>query len=152
MMERFELRPATIDDAAEIARLGRLLYTELHYSKWVPYVEADVRETLVGLIDSGVLLIAVAPQIVGYIGVAIHPLYLNRSVSSAEEVFWWVDQEYRALGVGQALLEAAEHEAEVRGATFVSSMLNETAHGNGVGQFLESRGYELAERTFFKVL
>lgn len=148
-----QYRTATEHDATKISILGAKLYHELHYSEWVNYRPEAVEKTLLNLIEKGILLVAYEDDVIlGYIGVAVVPLYLDPDTLAAEEIFWWVDESTRAKGVGEELLTRAEEAARQFGATLMSSMLNENAYKRGVGRLLESHSYRLAERTYFKVL
>lgn len=153
-IEAITYRAATMADAAEVARLGRMLYRELHYSDVAEYDQGATAGLLRHLAGEGLLLVAVDAHddVIGFLGYNLMPVYFSPGTEIAQEIFWWVDEAHRSAGVGEALLQMAENDAAGRGARAFCSMLNEHARRRGVGPFLERKGYRAVETTYLKEL
>ncbi|HET7815386.1 MAG TPA: GNAT family N-acetyltransferase [Candidatus Baltobacteraceae bacterium] len=138
------IREALAGDAPRIAQLCVQLGYDvpLAHVEWFLGLARTDRE----------LLVAVVPRVgvVGWIGVAARPALLASARADVEGLI--VEDEYRGLGIGARLLEAAEEWARKRGCTSVrvlSNVIRERAH-----HFYERRGFELrkSEHVFTKQL
>lgn len=140
-------RPATIEDLPECLRMGRAF---AHAAK----LDAD-DESLIGtlhlLLREGALFVTGDP-VNGMVGGLAYPAYYNRSLCSAQELFWFVDPNARRSGAGQALFDALQEWAREKGAHTLTMVTLDDLDGERVADFYCSRGYRPLERNFMKVL
>lgn len=138
------LRPATVHDAAEIARL----VTELGHSA----TPAEVVQRWPTFQGSGNLAI-VAPGDAGWLLglVTIHTMdVLHRAGLIGRISTMVVDARVRRSGIGRALVAAAEHELRVRGCVLIevtSNLKRSDAHA-----FYERLGYDRTSYRFAKTI
>lgn len=126
------IRPAHIDDAADIARLA----TELGY----PTSEAEMRGRIGRLLRSELYLLVVAEQDSRMIGwLAAERRLLIESGERAEIVGLIVAQAARRGGTGQRLVRAAEAWAHRQGLSTISVRSNVTRLESHL--FYERLGY-----------
>ena len=104
------IREAELSDLPEIIRMGRLFAQSLG----IPLDDETTLDTAENLIasDSSVLLIDE-----GVMAAALaYPLYLNKHITVAQELFWWVDEDKRGNGLGRDVRDALEDWAQGVGA------------------------------------
>jgi ribosomal protein S18 acetylase RimI-like enzyme len=146
------IRLGTKDDIPELARLGRLFFNESGYAVIADYDEQSVRDSLTAFMDAGICVLVVAEEdeIIGMTGAVISPLYLNRSVQMAQELFWWVHPDHRG-GVGKDLLNMLEAELEKRGAAANVMIALQKVNPELTGKLYERRGYQLIEHHYMRL-
>jgi N-acetylglutamate synthase-like GNAT family acetyltransferase len=144
------IRDATSEDFPDLDRIGRA-FAE---AAGLPEVDKESLEcTLQNLIDNGILKVAEQDmRVVGCIGVLVFPLYSNLSYILAQELFWWIDREYRGTSGGIRLLNVAEAEAKKLGAKRMMMLCLDRVEGDKVASLYQKLGYESQERTFTKWL
>lgn len=144
------IRPATAADLPACLVMGRQFFARTAYAQF-GLNDDDMREIGQLMIedDGGALLVAEdGGQLVGMVGMVLAPLYMNRAVKMAQEMFWWSE----APGAGSALLKAAEAWAESVGAQMMLMISLDSVDGERVSKMYTRRGYEGGERYHHKVL
>ena len=127
------IRPATVSDAGEIARLTTLL--------GYPSTTAEISERLDSLLASPSHFIAIAENALGVVGwVAAERRVLLESGERGEIVGLIVDPEVRRSGIGRALVNAAENWAIERQLGVISVRSNVARIESH--PFYEQLGYE----------
>lgn len=147
-------REATKADLADIARLGELFYNESGYSEYADYKYSSIFETLNFLLTSlmGLLVVAEEEKIVGIAGVILFPLYYNHDYLCGQELCWWVDKEYKNMGIGKELVLYLEKKAREKGCKALSVGTTESFHPEAVGRMYEHNGYKKHETIYIKRL
>jgi ribosomal protein S18 acetylase RimI-like enzyme len=108
-----------------------------------------MHDLMAGMVDAGLLIVAFdGPAVVGGIGGAIAPMFLNKAHSIAYEMFWWVHEEHRGR-LGLKLLNAFQARAKELDCSYVMMM---TLSLNDIGKLYERLGYERFETGFVKRL
>ena len=150
------IRPATPDDALELAQLGTFFYKQAVLSGWgdIPYSVDDCAMALTQFMQLPNFLCFVCEKdgmIVGMIGGVISPVYFNHNHVSGEELFWWV-ADGAPPSAGLKLLTAIEDKARELGCS--TWQMKSLAHLNGerMEQLYTRRGYRASERLFIKEL
>ncbi len=128
-----QIRPATPDDAAAI------LYLNERYDD-VRSTEAQIRDQIARCQDIETALLAeVAGQMVGFLSLRLLP-QITDPETYAEVTELFVDQDFRRIGVAQALMERAATLAKEAGA---SRLILMTGFKNTGGQrFYHSHEFE----------
>jgi GNAT superfamily N-acetyltransferase len=89
-------------------------------------------------------------RIIGTMGALSYNHPFKPSVRIAQELFWWVEPEYRKSGIGQKMMDAGEQWAKEIGC---SGMVMVTMHGidhERNGAFYERSGYGPFEHSYLK--
>lgn len=147
------VRPADPADFPELIEYGRLFWRSVPYSKDVPYDPQSVLRMLQRTHEARMAFVAEENlEIVGMIGGATAPMYMNDSRTVGTELFFWVSPEARDSGVGTELLKAIEHAAKLRGCTYWAMIAIEQLNGAKVGALYERAGYTWTERSYAKKL
>lgn len=147
-----EVRAATAMDMPAILEMGARFYASTEYTAIAPYCYGSA--ALLGqlLLDTGVVLVAEREgQLLGVVGLSLVPFLFNRSVITAHEVMWWVDEEHRDSGAGVALLRAIEPACRAKGASAIQ-MLHLATSPRQAGVLYRRLGFSLSETLYFKVL
>lgn len=129
------IRRATYEDIPMLMALGRQFHEEATYAK-PAFNEETIRETLVGLIESGAVWIAKG----GMIGVLPYREWISGKMIGGE-LFWWVLN--KGNGVGGLLLDAAEEWVQEQGLKKFNLTIPYEAYELQV--YLENRGYQSIE-------
>jgi len=147
------IRPATPDDALEMARLGVLFHEQADCSE-IPYIVEDAAAAVIQFMQLPNFMCFVAEEdgvIVGMIAGVLSPVYFNHSHVSGEELFWWVSKDAPPL-VGLKLLAAIEDKARELGCSTWQMKSLERLNGDRMEQLYTRRGYRASERLFIKEL
>ena len=143
------IRDATEDDFLDLVSIG----SDFAAAAGMPEVDVDTLvTTLRTLMDSGVLKVAENGEIAGTIGALVFPHYWNVNEVVAQELFWWIREEYRGTSAGIRLLNACEKECQGMGAKKLMMLCLDNLDGDKVANLYRRRGYEPQEQTFIKVL
>jgi hypothetical protein len=137
------IRAATAQDIPRLLEMGRKFADEAGVTARIGWDDDSVSDMLAGLIESpdGIVLVSDNGMIGGY--VAAHPF--NRAVRMFVELFWRAED-----GQGLALLNAAEADAEARGAT--KSVMVAMDGMERTTRLYGRLGYALCEAQFMKEL
>ncbi len=95
--------------------------SRMDYHEFLPDTDEDLVEALTRLVDLDCVEILVAEHngnIVGGIGMIYAPCMWNLSVSTAEELFWWVSKD-APLSTALRLLRYVNSNAVAKGCKFV---------------------------------
>lgn len=140
-------RAATEDDLPACLRMGRAFAA----AAGLDADDESMIVTLRSLMDGGGLFVTGSP-LHGMAGVLVYRAYFNAAQVSAQELFWWVDEDARRSGAGRSLLTAIEAYAREAGAHTLTMIALDDVDGERVGAFYRSEGYRPLERNFVKVL
>ncbi|CAO3372896.1 N-acetyltransferase family protein [Azospirillum argentinense] len=149
------IRPATEEDIPALVEMGRGFYAQS--GAWPDLVVFDagsVTATLRHLITSpdGILLTAEqGGSVVGMAGALLHPLWLNTTHRTGQELFWFVAPEHRQ-GLGGHLLKALEDAAKAAGAQSFTMICEAELRADALGRVYRRSGYRPTERAYMKGL
>lgn len=147
------IRPAKVEDAKEIARLGAEFHAEACWADIVEYVPQDCEATIRALIENegGIVLVVDLGGIVGFAGGATMPTYFNHGHKTGQELFWWMHPDHRT-GWGGKLLDALEDAARGEGCASWGMICLDKVRPAAMGKLYERRGYRASEHSYIKVL
>lgn len=148
------VRMATESDAEEIAGLGRQFYEAGGLNRYLDdYSEQAVRDLIARTIAEPSACTIVAEygdRIVGMAAAVSYNHFLSPTVIVAQELFWWIEPEYRGSGAGLKVMRALENWALSVGA---SVMVMVTLHGLGherLDKIYRQDGYSPLEYSYMK--
>lgn len=146
------IRIATADDIPRIIEMGRKFWAQTDYIA-VEYDPGSIEHWSMLMIDQGLLLVAEADsRVVGSVGALAAPLLGNVKYLVASELFWWIEPEYRTVGLGAALLMGIEGAARAAGVKFFSMLALNAVDPERAAKIYLERGYKLVEWSFMKDL
>lgn len=139
----YKLRNATIDDLPNCLVCAKK-FVDFYGLEWD---RITVLHNLTTLISSGVFIIAeVDDTVVAGIGGITTKNMWNSKQDLFQELFWWVDEEYRSGSLAIKLLKTLENQAP-EGALLVLSVLPKS---NIKEETLSKLGYSLREQAYTK--
>jgi hypothetical protein len=139
------IRLATELDLVALTNIAKSFVEYFNHFKWD---EDSVKETLQQLLKTGFIYVAEKDSvIIGVIGGVVVPNMWNKNETICQELFWWVEEEYRESSVSVRLLKQFESIAPV-GSKIALSLLPKS---NIKTSTLSKLGYEPAELAFTKV-
>lgn len=145
------VRPAKVEDVPAILEMSGKFYPFTMYSKFADMDEESVTQLINYLIHDGILLVAVADDvIVGMVGAVLSPFLFNVHTKQASEVVWWVDPDYRELSIGKLLLKELEAVCNDRAVDII--MMLSFTHMPNAGKLYYAMGYNNTENAWLKVL
>ena len=145
------IRTASEIDLPALLEMGARFFAASGYGGITSFDRGTFRSTLNSLMRDGVLLVAAKHfGIVGMAGAVVYPFYFNAGHTTAQEMFWWVDEEHR--GIGSKLFDAMVQAVKDRGAKSLSMIALDALQPEKVGAFYERKGFRPSERSFIGVL
>lgn len=140
----FNIRRATFDDIEQLLVIAEKFVQ--HYGHF-EYDASTTLSLLVNLIQNQYVLVAEEDgKVFGTIGATVVANMWNKNEILFQEMFWWVDEEYRSGSAGIRLL-LAMHKLAPIGAKKVLSVLPNT---NFKDKTLAKLGYKLTEMAYAK--
>lgn len=106
-----DVREAGSDDIPVLLEFAAKFHAVSGYANVVSYNCDSMEDLLTYLIESvtGALFVAeLDNKLVGFIGLVKTPVFFNRNYSIAQELFWWVKEDYRQCGAGSILVKEAQ--------------------------------------------
>lgn len=143
------IRDAKITDFSDLERMG------IAFARAAGQVDVDsdtLASTVGNLMKNGILKVVENGSVIGCIGALVFPHWWNKNEIVAQELFWWLDEEYRGTSAGIKLLIELEKEAKSRGAEKLMMLCLDDLNGNKMANMYSKLGYVPQERTFTKVL
>jgi len=140
------IREAGASDFPEIIRMGRAFAKSIG----IPLDEESTLDTAVNLIDSENSVLLIGEGVMA--GATAYPLYFNKNVVIAQELFWWVDKDKRSNGIGREILAELERWAQSVGASQLTMLAVHDTSPDFVSQVYLRNGYHPFEKTFVKAL
>lgn len=145
------IRPAEERDIPKIIAMGRKFWAQTAF-KDIVYCPDSIAESAREMMGNGLLLVAEETEVVGAVGAVMAPLYANRSVLVASEMYWWLEPEHRNSGAGKLLLLGIEQAARARGVSVFAMMALEAVEPEKAAAIYQRLGYVPSERSFQKRL
>lgn len=146
------VRPATVVDFPAIAAVGQHFYETTAYRD-IPYSPESMMRWLPIMRQHRLLYVAEDQErIIGGVGGISAPLYFNDQHRVAQEMFWWVEPEYRKTRAAILLLRAIEKAAADIGCSWWTMILLEGDNAERIERFYRRDGYRPSERVFTKVM
>lgn len=135
------IREAESSDLPELMRMGLAFTASIHQ----PLDPEIFVNTLENMMDNDDAFLVITEG--GTASGLVYASYLDGNLM-AQELWWWVDEDKRANGIGGALLSAFETWAASKGANRI--LLTATHDSTDIGPFYISHGYQPQEHIYMK--
>lgn len=148
-----EIRPAEAKDLIELIEMGREFFEQSGNGAFTTFDEPSFIATVISLMSgAGTLLVAeTGGRVVGMAACVVFPFYANMSTKIGQEIFWFCKPDFRN-GIGGALLDELEADAQRKGADVFMSAAIAGLRDGAIARVYERRGYKPAENTFLRKL
>lgn len=149
------IREATIDDVPELMRMTKNFYDNSHFPEFANYNKDTMIHLLIQMIsdEGAMMLVAEGDEgLVGTLAILIYPYYFNHEVFTAQELWWWVDEEVRGSSIGVKLLKESEKLLQEIGVSHFTMMSITSSSADKVNNMYEKMGYKLTEYSYIKEL
>lgn len=147
------IRPATLADVPGAVMIGERFHEQSGFADVAPFDEGDFARTLElligGQLPGGLFVVEHNTAIVGMASFVLFPAYFNASALMAQEMFWFVEPEYRD-GTGADLLEMMEGAARSAGASILVMAALSTIKSEVMARVFRRRGYRALESTYIR--
>lgn len=144
------VRSAIPPDEDHLVDMARAFFASSPMYSKVEFEEGAFRnflwssEAQVWVADAGVL--------VGMAAAVVFPLYFAPTSRVAQEIFWWVEPDFRGSGAGDALRCVVEKWAKDQGAEHLFMIALENERSPAMERLYRMGGFSPIERTYSKGL
>jgi len=147
------IRNARETDLPGLVEIGKKFYTLNPFRHTAELDNFSLRRTLLDVLRHHVLLVVLDDdKLVGAAGVYIAPLYWHFGKLQAQELFWWIDQEYRGTKAGKQLFIWLENACRAKGVNYLCMAALQESSPEAVGAIYERAGYHKIEINYMKEL
>ena len=146
-----KVRQAKIEDFPEVCRMAKSFYACTEYQS-IEFDDASCFLLFKDSLDKGMCFVSESECITGFILGLPFPCPMNRLVTMATELAWWVEPLYRNTSAGVKLLKALEESAEQNGCVSLSMICLESLEPEKIQSIYQRIGYVQVERTFLRAL
>ncbi len=146
------IRLATNEDIPRIVEMGAVLTAQSSYVGIVDYDKDSAAQTVSEFIESDAAVVLVCEpdgMVVGVVAALVFPLYLNRAHMTAQELWMWIDPEYRGHG-GRNLMKALESTVSDMGAKSLCVTAQASIRPEATGRLYRRHGFKLTDLTYMK--
>jgi GNAT superfamily N-acetyltransferase len=143
------IRPATPADAPRLFSMALRFLHETIYARLAPPEPSAIVALIETVLARGVVFVDERDgELIGMLGLAAL-LHILTGRPYADEIVWWVEPEHRKTRAAYYLLGAGEEWARQNNLSVLKMV---APAGSAIGKFYESRGYELVESAYQKVI
>lgn len=131
--------------------MGRAFFAESGYAE-MEFDSDTTVNTLRNLIDNddGALLVADVGRVIGMAGALAYPFYFNSKHKTGQELFWWMEPEFRGGVHGVRLLFELEKWAKSVGCKSFTMIALSTLPR--AGDIYTRSGYRASDQSFIKAI
>jgi L-amino acid N-acyltransferase YncA len=147
-----KIRLAIETDLPRITEMGAKFWAQTAYAS-VEYDPGSIEHWSRLMMEQQMLLVAeLDGEVIGSVGAVSAPLLGNMKYIVATELFWWIEEEHRNAGLGQALLLGIEAAARQNNVKFFSMVALEQVNADHAAALYLKHGYKMTEWNFVKEL
>jgi hypothetical protein len=147
-MTQVTVRPATLNDLEECVGMS-IDFMNMTPYKDKPLCTQSLAKVFIKSVQDGLAFVAEDDgDICGMLIAHKVPAFFDNDLLIAQEIGWWVDEEYRDTRAASMLIKAFENEAQKECTYTVMSLL--ATSPKEVEGYLKHIGYIEKERSYFK--
>lgn len=150
-----KIRGATLADIPKLVEYGEKFYQQTrHIEEGIPYNPDEVAILCEWLINvkQGFILVLDDDGVVGFVLVVEAPFPFSPDIRTAQELAYYVDEDYRKTGLGVKLLEHTEKVCKDRGVRYLTMISMESCIPRQAEALYEKLGYSRTETSYTKEL
>ena len=135
--------------------MGTRFFAASGLDRWFSYRPRNFSQVCANFMDSNqaVILVGEGKKVaVGMAAALAYPCWFDAGHLTAQELFWWVEPEYRGAAVGKELRNGLEDWACERGCLTMEMGALEAARPEALAHLYARKGYGAKERIFVKRL
>lgn len=145
------IRPGLPEHMPRLIEMGRAFFAASALARVAEFDDGSFVETVEGFSAVDALYVAEhGAGIVGMIGALVYPAWFNKRHLTGQELFWWVDPEWRGRGHGMALYRRLMERIEAQRLASFTMGSTETLKPAALARFYRREGYVPTERLFAK--
>ena len=146
------IRDAILEDIPAMVAMGESFFAASGYGDVTEYDPESAAATFAMLIDSpdGVVLIADEGRPVGTAAALVYPFFFNTAHRHGQEMFWWVEPEFRGTGTG--LMRELESRASSLGAKSLSVAALASLKPDVLAEVYRRAGFRASDSSFVKAI
>jgi len=147
------IREATEADVHQLVQIGSHFFSEMGYSRSVPFDEVSCADGIHRLMSAGAMIFVaeVDGEVAGAIIGLMSSLWCQPHVRIAAEMAWWVMPKYRGI-IGIRLMRKFEEWGKQQGAKFVVMSDIALDGKSDVADMLNRMSYQTVERTHMRMI
>lgn len=147
------IRPPVPEDAKELARMGQAFFDGTPLTNIMDFDPASLFALIVSGGDSSQFYVYEENgRVGGAAGVIAFPHPFNNNVLIAQELFWWVDEEFRGSNAGKELYRGITEWAKSVGSVGMIMVAIENECVSRVERLYNHYGYAKLEHAYLKGL
>ncbi len=149
------IRPAVISDLSQLQTMGALFFDVSGLDKWFSYKPRCFSQVCANFMADDKAVILVGEERGGAVAMAAalaYPCWFDSDHLTAQELFWWVEPDYRGGPLGTELRKSLEDWARDKGCLTMEMGALETLRPEALAHLYERKGYGPKERIFVKRL
>ena len=139
------IRKGALSDKERVLEMARKFYSACGYESHIPF-DYDSCASLFEMCLDLCSVAEVDGKLVGFVLGIQTPYLMNRNYMVGGEIAWWVEPEYRGIGI--KLLRHIENTAQELGLKMWSMMCLESMEPEKVSEIYLKSGYQPTERSF----
>ena len=157
------IRPATTADLWRIEHMGPRFFDASGFDQWFSYKHRCFSKFVTNLMgrDEAVVLVGdcrigetdiFTTPVVGMAAAVAYPCWFDDSHLTAQELFWWVEPEFRGGTLGTELRTGLEDWAREKGCLTMEMGALDAQRPEALAHLYERKGYGAKDRIFAKRL
>ncbi len=149
------IRPAVISDLSRLEGMGARFFAASGLDRWFRYKPRCFSQVCANFmaVDQAVILVGEGP--IGAVAMAAamaYPCWFDAEHLTAQELFWWVEPDYRGGPMGAGLRNGLEDWARDKGCLTMEMGALEASRPEALAHLYQRKGYGPKERIFCKRL
>ncbi len=149
------IRPAVISDLPRLEAMGARFFDASGLEKWFRYKPRCFSQVCANFMDSDQAVVLVGTGKTGAVAMAAaiaYPCWFDAEHQTCQELFWWVEPDFRGGSMGARLQRALEQWAKDKGCLTMEMGALEGLRADTLAHLYERQGYDPKERIYCRRL
>ncbi len=150
-MQDLSIREAAAGDLGIVLDLGRKFFNSVGWPGGFEWNRQKVIQSFMLFLTNDKFTIFIEPSGKGFCGVTVQEHFFTGGLVG-NEMFWYVEPEYRKTSLGQLMWDTMEEWVKEQGGTHLAMVALDDSDGAKIGKLYESKGYVPIEKSYLKEL
>ncbi len=149
------IRPAVLNDLPRLQVMGAKFFEVSGLDRWFSFKPRCFSQVCTNFMENDQAVLLVAERQTGAIAMAAalaYPCWFDVDHLTCQELFWWVDPDFRGGPASDQLRQGLEDWARGRGCQTLEMGALEASRPEVMAHLYERKGYEPKERIFCRSL